>query len=355
MSTKVCAKVNRVKQLEVEMSSIPLTVSDVAKEAGVSRATVSYVLNDRRDVRVSESTRQRVMDTARRLGYVGSPAARALRSGRGDVVLLLVPDWEISGQLELLLEEIGRLVAEYGLVCIRYEGEHWQGSLHKLLSRISCACVVTFDPLTTDDAQALESGGVPEVAARLLDHPGLPHNTAIGQDTIVAAQVDHLLEQGYTRVAYLATEEPRGRAFTTARVAAFHDICSIRGVTGAMSATVPQDLESISETLQAWISTSTEPLGIAAWNDLTALGIISAAASRQIQVPHRLGVVGGDNSPVAALACPTISSVKFNLPSEAKQIAGRIADVLGHAKRDVSEGPAVVEVFIRLSTAGPSQ
>lgn len=336
------------------MSSTPLTVSDVAREAGVSRATVSYVLNDRRDVRVSEPTRQRVMDTARRLGYVGSPAARALRSGRGDVVLLLIPDWEVSGQLELLLEEIGRLVAAYELVCLRYEGDHWQGSLHKLLSRISCACVVTFDPLNADDAQALESAGVPEVSARLLDHPGLPHNTAIGQDSIVAAQVDHLLGQGYTRLAYLATEEPRGRAFTTARVAAFHEICTARGVTGETSATVPSDLESISETVRTWLGQSARPLGIAAWNDLTALGIISAASSQQIPVPQRLGVVGGDNSPVAALARPPISSVKFNLPSEAKQVAARIAEILGRDHTDETAPHAAVEVVARLSTAGPT-
>ncbi|BCW86638.1 LacI family transcriptional regulator (plasmid) [Arthrobacter sp. NicSoilE8] len=337
------------------MSSTPLTVSDVAREAGVSRATVSYVLNDRRDVRVSEPTRRRVMDTARRLGYVGSPAARALRSGRGDVVLLLVPDWEVSGQLELLLEEVGRLVADYGLVCLRYEGEHWQGSLHKLLSRISCACVVTFDLLNADDVQALESARVPEVSARLLDHPGLPHNTAIGQDAIVAAQVDHLLEQGYTRLAYLATEEPRGRAFTTARVAAFHQICSTRAVTDVMSATVPIDPESISETVRAWFELSSEPLGIAAWNDLTALGIIGAAASHQIPVPQKLGVVGGDNSPVAALARPPISSVKFNLPSEAKGIAARIAETLGHNQNDEAVASVVaVEVVARGSTAGPT-
>jgi DNA-binding LacI/PurR family transcriptional regulator len=337
------------------MGSTPLTVSDVAREAGVSRATVSYVLNGRRDVRVSEPTRQRVMDTARRLGYVGSPAARALRSGRGDVVLLLVPDWEVSGQLELLLEEIGRLVAEYGLVCLRYEGEHWQGSLHKLLSRISCACVVTFDPLNADDVQALESARIAQVSARLLDHPGLPHNTAIGQSTIVAAQIDHLLEQGYTRLAYLATEEPRGRAFTTARVAAFHDICTSRSVNGAVSATVPSSLESISGTLQAWLNQSPKPLGIAAWNDLTALGIISAAASQQIPVPQRLGVVGGDNSPVAELSLPAISSVRFNLPSEAKQIVARIADVIGHDEKSSDTVPApAVEVVCRLSSAGPA-
>jgi len=337
------------------MGSAPLTVSDVAREAGVSRATVSYVLNGRRDVRVSEGTRQRVMDTVRRLGYVGSPAARALRSGRGDVVLLLIPDWEVSGQLELLLEEIGGLVAEYGLVCLRYEGEHWQGSLHKLLARIACACVVTFDPLNAEDAKALDSAGVPEVSARLLDHPGLPHNTVIGQDTIVAAQVDHLLEQGYSRLAYLAIEEPRGRAFTKARVTAFHDICTARGAKGAVSTTIPISLDGISKTLQAWFAHSAEPLGIAAWNDLTALGIISAAAAHQIPVPQRLGVVGGDDSAIAALARPPISSVRFNLQSEAKQITSRIAQIIGRAEQHETVVPvAAVDVICRLSSAGPT-
>lgn len=336
------------------MSSVPLTVSDVAREAGVSRATVSYVLNDRHDMRVSDATRGRVMEVARRLGYVGSPAARALRSGRGDVVLLLVPDWEVSGQLELLLEEIGRLVAKYGLVCLRYEGEHWQGSLHRLLSRIPCACVVTFDPLHQDDEHALESAGIPEISARLLDRPGLPHTTAIGQDAIVAAQVDHLLAQGYSRLAYLAIDEPRGRAFTEARVTAFHDICIARGVDNAVSATVPGDPAAIAEMVHRWTGQSAEPLGIAAWNDLAALAITSAAAAQDTPVPHRLGVIGGDNTPIAAFARPGISSVKFNLPSEAQNIAARVAETIG---RDPNLEPAdsspTVEVVPRLSTALP--
>lgn len=338
------------------MSSAALTVSDVAREAGVSRATVSYVLNDRRDVRVSEATRRRVLDVARSLGYVGSPAARALRSGRGDVVLLLVPDWEVSGQLELLLEEIGRLVAQHGLVCLRYEGEHWQGSLHKLLSRIPSACVVTFDPLHADDAQALDSAGIPEVSARLLDYPGMPHNTAIGQDAIVAAQIDHLLAQGYSRLAYLVTEEPRGRPFTQARTAAFHDLCAARNVTGAVSALVPSDLGAISQTVQGWLDQSDVPLGVAAWNDLAALGIISAAADQNVPVPQRLGVIGGDNSPLAALTRPAISSVRFDLPSEASQIAARIARVTGYTTEDIArDAPTdVVKVVARLSTAGPT-
>lgn len=334
------------------MPPSPLTVTDVARAAGVSRATVSYVLNGRRDVRVSEPTRERVIETARRLGYVGSPAARALRSGRGDVVLLLVPDWEVAGQFGVLLEEIGRLVAKYGLVCLRYEGEHWRGSLNKLLGRIPSACVITFDVLHDDDAQALSSAGVPEVSAQILDRPGKPHNIALGQDTIVEAQVEHLLGEGYQRLAYLATDEPRGAGFINARIDAFHRICAARGILDPRSAIVSPSVESFSETIEEWSCAQDEPLGIVAWNDITALGILSAAQHLAIAVPERLGVMGGDNTTVAALANPGISSVRLDLPSEAEQIALRVAETVGYEPggHTGSAPHSPVEVIRRAST-----
>lgn len=332
------------------MPTSPMKTEDVAREAGVSRATVSYVLNDRRDVRVSDATRERVLEVARRIGYIGSPAARALRSGRGDVVLLLLPGWEAGGQLELLMEEIGQRVAQQGLVCLRYEGGHWQGKLSTVLARIPAACVVTFDPLIDDDSRALESAGVPEVAARLLDYPGKPHTTAIGQAGIVAAQIDHLLEQGYRRLAYLAFEDPRGRSVTDARVAAFASICQEQGVIDARSVTVSRDQVSITDAVEKWISRSSEPLGIAAWNDVAGLGIISAAANLGISIPEQLGVIGGDETPIAALTRPPLSSVRFNLQSEAAGIAAQISTALGQVPDHDIATAEVVQVIGRHSS-----
>lgn len=332
------------------MSTSPPKTEDVARAAGVSRATVSYVLNDRRDARVSDATRERVLEAARNIGYVGSPAARALRNGRGEVVLFLVPEWEVEGQLELLLEEIGQRVAQQNLVCLRYEGSRWQGSLDSVLSRIPAACVITFDPLSAADAQTLKSAGVPEVTARLLDRPGKPHTTAISQDAIVAAQVDHLLDQGYRRLAYLAIEEPRGQDFTAARTAAFERICSDRSVTHTHSATVRRGGSAIAEAVAQWTSETNDPLGIVAWNDLTGLGIISAANDLNLPIPGRLGVIGGDESLIAALTRPTLSSVRFNLQSEAAGIAAQIAAALGNQLIDQEATSEAVSVIEREST-----
>lgn len=336
------------------MTDGPVRTEDVAREAGVSRATVSYVLNGRRDVRVSDTTRRRVLDVARRIGYVGSPAARALRNGRGDVVLLLLPDWEVTGQLELLLGHVGQLVGQHGLVCLRYEGAQWQGSLNTVLARISAACVVTFDPLSEDDARALQSAGVPEVHTGILDYPGSPHTTTIGQAAIVAAQVDHLLNQGYRRLAYMAMDEPRGRKFVDARVAAFDEICRARGIPDALITMADQNLESIISALSGWVTTSPEPLGVAAWNDLAGLGILSAAAKLSIRVPHDLGVIGGDDTLVAALTNPSLSSVRFDLTTEAEGIAARIASILGYDTNLRAPDGALVEAIARESSQLPS-
>ena len=342
----------RVKRSRgIPLARRSLKSADVAQAAGVSRATVSYVLNDRRDVRVSDTTRKHVLEVARRLGYIGSPAARALRSGRGDVVLLLVPDWDVSGQLAVLLEDIGSLVAQYGLVCLRYEGSLWQGSLDRILGRIPAACVVTLSPLGDNDAQALDSAAIPEVPAWLPDQPGHPHTTALHQADIVQAQVDHLLQQGYHRLAYLAHEEPRALPFTEPRITAFQDICRIHGILDAPYAIVSLDLDTIRHTLQTWTAQAGEPLGVVAWNDVTALGIISAATAMGINVPNDLGVMGGDDTPVATLTRPTISSVRFDLPAEAQVIANHIAGAIGSSTDPAAGKTAAVIVVPRQSTA----
>ena len=72
-----------------------MTSADVAAAAGVSRATVSYVLNGVHD-RISERTRERVFDAAERLGYVPNAVASALRAGRTEIVLLALPSWPLG-------------------------------------------------------------------------------------------------------------------------------------------------------------------------------------------------------------------------------------------------------------------
>ena len=90
------------------------TAADVARLAGVSRATVSYVLNDTPHQVIPAHTRERVRAAAAELGYTPSVAARALITGRSDVVLLLLPDWPIGPTVGALLESLSDAFASTG-------------------------------------------------------------------------------------------------------------------------------------------------------------------------------------------------------------------------------------------------
>jgi len=92
-----------------------VTSANVAAEAGVSRATVSYVLNDTPGQTIPEATRERVRTAADRLGYSPSSAARTLRRGRSDLVLHILPDLPIGATVGALIEHLSLGLAQHGL------------------------------------------------------------------------------------------------------------------------------------------------------------------------------------------------------------------------------------------------
>ncbi len=289
---------------------------------------MSYVLNNRSDVTITDATRQQVLRAARTLGYQPSPAARALRAGRGDVVLVLMPAWA-DGQFGDLLSELSRLIGRHGLVCLIHESGHWEGNLQQLLARVTAAAVVTLEPLQEPDAAVLERGAIPEVRAWLVDTPGHPHTTAIHQADVVRAQVDHLFERGYRRLAYLAAAQPTARRFLDERVAAFTKVCREYGLRTGPVALVKNSLTEIETTLRTWRRRSQRSIGVCAWSDATALGVVMAARELGLAVPDDIGVVGVDDAPWATLVSPAITSVRFDLSGEAAIIAQKITDGLG--------------------------
>src|SRR3954454_5418345 len=99
-----------------------VTSADVARVAGVSRATVSYVLNDTPHQTISAGTRNRVLAAAARLGYAPSAAARTLRTGRSDLVLCLLPDWPIGQEVCSLLGNLPTALARSGLSFVAHPG-----------------------------------------------------------------------------------------------------------------------------------------------------------------------------------------------------------------------------------------
>src|SRR6218665_1143716 len=173
------------------MATPRVTATQVAKAAQVSQATVSYVLNNKSLDRIPEETRRRVLEAARELNYTPSAAARALRLGRSNIVLIVLPDWPLgyamSGFVDGLTAQLEQM--ELQPVIRRLKdgipvGELWQA--------IMPAAVLLLDDVARGEREAMEGSGI-FVAHGLLwdadhsDNPLLVRGSLVG-----ALQVEHL-------------------------------------------------------------------------------------------------------------------------------------------------------------------
>src|ERR1700733_7888937 len=104
-------------------SSSRITSVDVAREAGVSQSTVSFVLNNTRGQTIPEETRRRVLDAAKKLDYRPRASARSLAAGRSAVVLLALPELPISATLSRFIEQLAAALAEHSLSLVTHLAE----------------------------------------------------------------------------------------------------------------------------------------------------------------------------------------------------------------------------------------
>ena len=136
------------------------TSTDVARRAGVSRATVSYVLNGRSDQSIPEPTRRRVLDAAHELGYVPHAASRALRAGRSRLVLLINADVPWSTNITDAEDALTAAVAATGRSLVVWR-RHGPEDLAATLANLEPCVAITLQPLDAEDATLLAGLHIP--------------------------------------------------------------------------------------------------------------------------------------------------------------------------------------------------
>lgn len=186
-----------------------LTLRDVSEASGVSEMTVSRVLRNRGDV--SETTRERVLEAARNLGYVPNKIAGALASQRVNLVGVIVPSLsnmvfpEVLTGISEVLEDTG-LQPVFGVT--NYSPEREEAVLYEMLSwRPSGVIIAGLEH--TDTARAmLENAGIPIV--EIMDIDGTPVDSAVGISHRRAGRqmAEAILAAGYRRIGFLGTKMP---------------------------------------------------------------------------------------------------------------------------------------------------
>lgn len=312
----------------------PPTSSDVARAAGVSRATVSYVLNDTEGGRVSEATRERVREAARQLGYVPHASARALRSGRSGIVLLTAPAVtlgplfarEFAG-LQQALAELGHTAVLYGPTGTR--GAQAARSWAEL--RPDAVLSLMDESLDADAVAVLHQAGVKAV----LDFGPAPvagaHALVTDEEQIGFHAGTHLLAVGSRTLGVIMPADSSLRGFAEPRLAGVERAVRAHG-TGTV---VRQELSLDEEAALRWARQCAAdgpdglfayPDGLFAYNDEYAALAVRALQDAGLRVPEDIAVVGADDLLIGRLLRPRLTTVRLDyLPSrEIAQLLDRL-------------------------------
>ncbi|MDZ4094941.1 MAG: LacI family DNA-binding transcriptional regulator, partial [Paracoccaceae bacterium] len=193
-------------------SAVPrraLTLRDVSEASGVSEMTVSRVLRNRGDV--SLTTRERVLEAARALGYVPNKIAGALASQRVNLVAIIIPSLsnmvfpEVLTGISDVLEDTG-LQPVVGVT--NYSPEREESVLYEMLSWRPSGVIIAGLEHTPAARAMLENAGIPII--EIMDIDGTPVDSAVGISHRRAGRhmAEAIIKAGYRRIGFLGTKMP---------------------------------------------------------------------------------------------------------------------------------------------------
>jgi LacI family transcriptional regulator len=288
------------------------TINDVARLSGVSKKTVSRVIN--RSALLSEDTRAKVEAVISQLGYVPNPQARALALRRNFLLGLLHDN--PNAQTVLKVQE-GVLDAirdtEFALV-VRPVDRHSPAMLddiRRFLEQQRLYGVLILPPISENDALAalcLEMGcGYVRMGSAMLDDG--EHMVASNDREMVSRAVDYLVGLGHRRIALI--EGPEGFRSAHERREGFLAAMAAHGLTVPAQARAQGTyrFDSGIAAAASLLDAPDRPTAIFASNDEMASGAFHAARQRSLKVPDDLSIIGFDDSPIASHIWPPMTTV----------------------------------------------
>ena len=303
-----------------------VTSADVAREAGVSRATVSYVLNNTPHQTIPPDTRQRVLDAAARLDYAPSAAARTLRSGRSDVVLCLLPDWPVGQEVGSLLSHLSAALARCGMTFVAHPSTRADRPITEIWKALTPAAVLAFEEISDTELGAMRAAGVAPLVALLGVSRSRRRELEMPQQRVGRLQAEHLAAAGHTRLGYAYPDDPRVAIFAEPRLDGVRHACRAAGLDAPDVRTVPLEVAAAAAPVGAWHDAGVT--GICAYNDEVALAVLAGMRVRGLGSPQDLALIGVDDIPPGRLSMPSLSTVATDQTVVAEHLAATIIAVI---------------------------
>lgn len=298
----------------------PPTSAEVARKAGVSRTTVSFVLNGVLNRGISEATRARVLAVADELGYRPNIAARTLAGGASATVGLVMP------QATHLYDDafLAHLVGSINEACHRAglkmliestdgEGREPGGFVDLVRSRrIDGLIVVNLRRSEHDHLRQIAAAGIPLVVLGSgRDGTGDFHTLGTDNHRGAMLAVNHLLDLGHRCIAHVGFA-PSEFHSVSGRESGWRDALVARGITPEPSWVAQADISAESgwRATRALLARGVPFTALFVGNDTVAFGALRALREAGRRVPDDVAVVGYDDLPLAPFAAPPLTTVR---------------------------------------------
>jgi LacI family transcriptional regulator len=324
------------------MSLKRVTISEVAKAAGISIGAVSRILNKDPSLAVREETRKAVLKAIAELGYSPNPHARSLRMARTGSLAMILPEID-SPAFAAMIQGAQKAAHERGYSML-LGGVGPDGDDPELPSRLLNrnrvdGFLVSTGLHETESLAALKSLGAPSVLLNRYLDKTQPH-VLLDDKGGATALVRHLTGLGHRRIGFLGSVE---RFLGFRRLAGYRAGLQEAGITfdPALIGNAGYTREGGERAMEALLSLPRPPTAVFATNHLVAAGALVVAGRRAISVPSELSIGSFYDGPVAELLHPALTAVRFPL----EQLGFRAASML----IDLVEGKKVAEKSVVLA------
>ncbi len=285
-----------------------ITIKDIAKEAGVSYATVSRALNQRSDV--NEKTRRRILELAEKMGYQPNMIARSLVNRKTNIIALIVPDVSnpYFADISRAVSEAAQLDGYTTMVCnTGWDPKKEQEMLHLMEEQRVAGVIIK--PTAFYKPGTFESIRIPLV---VLWHPTDDKCSyiEINHRKGAALATEHLIFRGFRRIAYLGGQgtSPANQI----RQMSWQE-CLEKHNLPVFPEYITQggfDFRSGYERIEALARKGSMPDAVFCGNDYIALGVLEYAREHHLDCPEKFGIVGYDDIYFASLPMIRLTTVR---------------------------------------------
>jgi LacI family transcriptional regulator len=329
-----------------------VTIKDVAREAGVSVATVSRVWNEA--AFVSPGTRKRVAEVATRLGYSPHGAARSLITRTTHALGVLLPDLygEFFSEIIRGIDHTAQAAGYHILVSSSHDSkDEIDAALRSMRGRVDGMIIMSPDIEAQRTLHALQ-GSFPVVLLNGGVEADAFDAITIENHEGAREMVRHLIAHGHKRIAMIGG--PQRNYDAAERLRGYQTALTESAIALDASVVVQGDFSELSghRAVKQLLDLGSRPTAIFAANDSMAIGALSALHESGLRVPQQMAVAGFDDIPLARYMNPPLSTVHVDISLLGERAAGLLLSSLLEGQRPPQQLQLSTTLVIRSSCGG---